>query len=574
MCGIFALLNYKTHHSTFLCDFEESFMFVRDEFNKGIRRGPENSKINEVCSNAIFGFHRLAINGIDKTSNQPLHQSDCILICNGEIYNYKYLFDLIHVKANTNSDCEIIIHLYRKFGIEHTLLKLDGVFAFILLDLKTMTLYSARDSLGIRPLYIYDDAQNNIGFASEAKCLTNLFPLLNTNYNVDDGRSYSNIRAFSPGHYSTYNYNNYNDNWILKTTERFYNIGFSSYPYENLSLKEIYKTISSQLQRSVYKRCETTERPIACLLSGGLDSSLITGLVNLYNKEHNVSVPLETFSIGLEDASDLKSAKEVADYLGTNHTEIIMTENEMFDIIPEVIYAVETYDTTTIRASIGNYLIGKYISKHSKAKVVFNGDGSDELFGGYLYMKKCPDACEFDKETRRLLNNISFFDVLRSDKCISSNGLEPRTPFLDKAFVNFVASIPDNIKFEHQEKLLLRNSFSSEYFKTFRDKRKQMQIIPDCALWRRKEAFSDGVSHSNKSLHNIIQERICGFYKKKYFLHKSVTNIPPNIETEKMYYKNMFDNYFPNCNKLIPNYWMPKYVNHTSDPSARTLDIY
>lgn len=570
MCGIFALLNFKTHHSTFFYEFEESFMFVRDEFNKGIRRGPENSKITEVCPNTIFGFHRLAINGMDKLSNQPLRHSDCILICNGEIYNYKYLYELINVEPRTNSDCEIIIHLYRKFGIEHTLLKLDGVFAFLLLDLKTMTLYSARDSLGIRPLYIYDDAQNNVGFASEAKCLTNLFPLLNTNYKVKDAMTYSNISAYTPGHYSVYDYNNYNENWILKKRECFYQIGFSSFPYEQLTLKEIYNTISSQLKRSVYKRCETTDRPFACLLSGGLDSSLITGLVNLYNKENNVTVPLETFSIGLDDASDLKYAKEVADYLETNHTEIKMTEKEMFDIIPEVIYAVETYDTTTIRASIGNYLIGKYISKHSEAKVVFNGDGSDELFGGYLYMKKCPDACEFDKETRRLLKNISFFDVLRSDKCISSNGLEPRTPFLDKAFVNFVASIPDNIKFEHQEKQLLRNSFSSDYFKTFQNK----ELIPDCALWRRKEAFSDGVSHNNKSLYNIIQERICEFYKQKYFLHKSVTNIPPNIETEKMYYKNMFDNYFPNCDKLIPNYWMPKYVNNTSDPSARTLDIY
>jgi asparagine synthase (glutamine-hydrolysing) len=213
---------------------------------------------------------------------------------------------------------------------------------------------------------------------------------------------------------------------------------------EPIFLENLYPRISCYLNAAVNKRCLTTERPIACLLSGGLDSSLIAALVNNFYTSHNLPNKLETYSIGLQDSEDLKYARIVAVYLGTNHTEIIVTEKEMFEAIPEVIRAIESYDTTSVRASIGNYLLGKYISTHSEAKVIFNGDGSDELLGGYLYMNKCPDDIEFDRETRRLLKDIHSFDVLRSDKCISSHGLEPRTPFLDKTFVNFILILRPN----------------------------------------------------------------------------------------------------------------------------------
>ena len=236
----------------------------------------------------------------------------------------------------------------------------------------------------------------------------------------------------------------------------------------------------------------------------------------------------------------------------------------MFEAIPEVIKSIESYDTTTIRASIGNYLIGKYISKHSDAKVILNGDGSDELFGGYLYMNKCPNDIEFDKETRRLLKDIYLFDVLRSDKSISSNGLEPRTPFLDITFVNYILSIPayfrNHTNLNQCEKYLLRQSFTKMYFTNYNGK----QILPNEILWRKKEAFSDGVSSKGRSLFTILQElisSICGDKRE------------PSIELEKMYYKEIFDKEFPNCSHILPYFWMPKYIKAT-DPSARTLEVY
>lgn len=341
---------------------------------------------------------------------------------------------------------------------------------------------------------------------------------------------------------------------------------------------EFHRNIAYYLSNAVIKRCETTERPMACLLSGGLDSSLVAGLVADYLRGHGQV--LETYSIGLANSEDIRFAKMVAEYIGSNHTEIIVTEDDMFGAIPEVIEAIESYDTTTVRASLGNYLLGKYIADHSEAKVIFNGDGSDELFGGYLYMKQCPDDIEFDKETRRLLKDIHLFDVLRSDKSISSHGLEPRTPFLDRSFVNYVLSIPPFFRRHTNfagapEKYLLRKSFDIMFFQD----RLGRQILPDQILWRKKEAFSDGVSTQGRSLYQILQEKIAEemsknvSYKQSRMLDDEFLGYAPTIETEKLYYKNIFLEYYPHCLHILPYFWMPKYTNAT-DPSARTLAVY
>ena len=567
MCGIFALLNvYKNH----LINYEQ----VEKAFEKGSGRGPEFSILDDSYFKMTLGFHRLAINGLNCESNQPIVIDDIILICNGEIYNYKKLYECMGINPNTDSDCEVIIHLYKYYGIEQTLVMLDGVFAFILVDNRINDtlinkVYIARDPLGVRPLYYLTqlayDACNFYGFASESKCLNNFhFDQTNT----------SNIRTiqqFPPGTYSVFEMENkVNYKWVpYKEFISYFTPTFSQSSFLDNNKHNVFenniKNISLYLENAVNKRCVTTERPIACLLSGGLDSSLITALVNNYYKINKIGCKLETYSIGLEGSDDLTYARIVADYLGTNHTEILVTEKEMFNAIPDVIYAIESYDTTTVRASIGNYLLGKYISKNSDAKVIFNGDGSDELCGGYLYMNICPNAIEFDKETRRLLKDIHLFDVLRSDKCISSHGLEPRTPFLDKNFVNHYLSIPIHYRFHKEngqcEKFLLRNSFHINNFADFEGK----QILPDEILWRRKEAFSDGVSDKGRSLYQILQEQIANTLGKESHL--------ANIETEKAYYKQLFDSLLPNVDNALPYYWMPKYTNAT-DPSARTLDIY
>ena len=588
MCGIFALLNNSNVPDD----------FVIEQIKKGENRGPDNSQNLKVLDNFTLGFHRLAINGLNDESNQPFDIDNVILICNGEIYNYKELYKFMDVQPKTGSDCEVIIYLYRKYGIEHTLKMLDGVFAFILYDAIEKKIFAARDPYGVRPLYHLRNNSvsnyNHIGFASELKCLTEIGL-----YNYDMYQYMDKIEQFVPGTYSVLKLMNESEdssknNSFLKiegeidniiwTYEKEYVPYFipsfyypvSSWSSDYFNNNIIRKGIQDSLLSAVEKRCLNTERPVACLLSGGLDSSLIAALVDRFYKVNNYSTILETYSIGLEGSVDLKYAKIVADYLGTKHTEVIVTEDEMFNAIPEVIYAIESYDTTTVRASIGNYLVGKYISKNSEAKVIFNGDGADELCGGYLYMSKCPDCIEFDKESKRLLKDIHTFDVLRSDKSISSHGLEPRTPYLDKTFVNNYLSISPEARFQTNkqiEKFLIRDTFTLGNFRPF-SVDSEKQILPSEVLWRKKEAFSDGVSGHGRSLYQILQEKIAEKLNLNLDLQNDV-KYEANIDSEKKYYKDIFSACYPSsiCENIIPYYWMPKYTNAT-DPSARTLTHY
>lgn len=595
MCGIFTLLNNF---------YDFSIPFIEEQFKKGSGRGPEVSKLKQVSIKAQFGFHRLAINGLNDESNQPLIDDDISLICNGEIYNYKELYKMLNITPKTDSDCEVIIHLYRKYGIDYTLQMLDGVFAFVLCDNKLSSedsqIYVARDPYGVRPLYILKlredinkekinrngiNIENIIGFASEMKVL------------IEFSNCYPGcfiIEHFEPGTYLNYSQKlQIMSNWELKCKKCYHSTGFDSNNYlmdanvmdanvmdvnemganEMGANVDILKKISHYLRSAVKKRVLVTDRPIACLLSGGLDSSLITALVNEEHKLLSPNKPLETYSIGLEGSEDLRNARIVADYLGTNHTEILLSENDFLDAIPEVIYTIESYDTTTVRASIGNYLLGKYISQNSEAKVIFNGDGSDELCGGYLYMHKAPNAMDFDHECRRLMKDIHLFDVLRSDKCISSHGLEPRTPFLDRSWVQFYLSINQELRYHPGnnkcEKWLLRMAFSEKFFANMDNK----PLLPDEILWRRKEAFSDGVSKQTRSLYEIIQEHVRENLRFDILDDIKYEHCLPQT-LEQKYYRNIFESHYPKMGKVVPYFWLPRFVEGVKDASARTLDFY
>lgn len=614
MCGIFSLLNNTT---------ELTVPFIEEQFQKGKHRGPEFSKISTVMINAYFGFHRLAINGLNAESNQPIIFDDIALICNGEIYNYKELYMRMSgnddndddFKPTTQSDCEVIIHLYKRYGIEQTLNMLDGVFSFVLIDyrlnLPNAKIYVARDPHGVRPLYFLSqktpllESVPIFAFASELKMLTEIRTTLNNQLAKSFMKKYKNsitlvdlpadsvynIQQFEPGTYSVFDYSfKVSSSWQPNIINKPYHIlGHYSNEYDADSLR---LHIQHNLCTAVMKRCTTTERPIACLLSGGLDSSLITALVNEYYKNGQGQRTLETYSIGLAGSVDLEYARKVADYLGTKHTEIVLTEQDFLDAIPNVIYDIESYDTTTVRASIGNWLLGKYISEHSEAKVIFNGDGADELAGGYLYMNYCPDVIEFDKESRRLLKDIHAFDVLRSDKSISSHGLEPRTPFLDRFWVQYYMSIPPAIRFhKHRgvgEKHLIRDAFSN--FKNSKGE----PLLPEEVLWRKKEAFSDGVSKQTRSLYEIIQEYtgklfvenelpLYPFIQKSDKMYEHMVKIHNDMKklnrhllpetAEQFYYRKIFETHYGGMGKIVPYFWMPKYVKAT-DASARTLAIY
>lgn len=605
MCGIFSLLNNCEHIH---------LQKITNEFNKGKGRGPEFSILKSIMPNAFFGFHRLAINGLNPESNQPIIINDVALICNGEIYNYKKLYKDMDVTPKTGSDCEVIIHLYLKYGIEYTLNVLDGVFSFVMVDYRLCNreakMYVARDPYGVRPLYYmgprYFDGRkpefyersitndNLFAFASELKMLTGIQEDITRQLGEKAEDKEYIIDQFLPGSYSMFELEfKAHSTWLLiKSQWSYHKIGFAS-QIDSFDFENMYTNIQTRLICAVEKRCCTTERPIACLLSGGLDSSLIAALVNEYHRRNGLHT-IETYSIGLSGSEDLKYARKVADYLGTKHTEIILTEEDFLDAIPEVIRSIESYDTTTVRASIGNWLLGKYIKANSEAKVIFNGDGSDEMAGGYLYMNYAPNKLDYDKECRRLLGDIYLFDVLRSDKSISSHGLEPRTPFLDRAWVQYYMSIPIEIRSHKEnnqiEKFLIRQSFSEDYYTNSNG----IPLLPDAVLWRRKEAFSDGVSKTTRSLYEIIKEHATNWFNATIYpdfsyiqegdtmfeqiakLHpdfvQSIDHLTPTT-AEQFYYRYIFEENYRGHGQILPYFWMPKFVD-AKDASARTLAIY
>jgi len=486
---------------------------------------------------------------------QPYTKGPITWICNGEIYNSKDIEKSLGIK-HTGSDCECIGDLYMRHRNDLATFAraLDGVFAIVLFDAELNELIVTRDPFGIRPLYYATLGTNDaIEFSSEIKAI---------------GPGYDAVETFPPGTIRKYSASSTE---VLKNIQ-YHSLGWITnpqfHPSNPTAFEDACVALRFALEESVRKRL-LTDRPVAALLSGGLDSSLIAALLQKNLKQLG-KPPLKTFSIGFEGSSDVAHARMVADWIGSDHTEIVMTPDEFFDAIPEVIKAIESYDTTTVRASTGNYLIAKKIRELTDCKVVFNGDGSDELFGGYLYFNNAPNDEAFQAETERLLNDIHYFDVLRSDRSISANGLEARTPFLDKQFVAVVRSIHPSLlrpKVGGQvEKEILRCAFDDGV------------TLPLKVLWRRKEAFSDGVSTPEKAWFQEIQDRLNSNVDNKWKENDPIVyqrHLVPST-SEEYYYWYYFVAYYGICalKTIVPYRWMPKWCPGATDPSARTLRVY
>ena len=496
--------------------------------------------------NCFLGFTRLAINGLTPAGNQPMTSPSgkWVVVCNGEIFNYKEIASKFQIPSSyLGSDCFVIPWLLEYLSVRDVCRQLDGVFAFLAYNTETDELHIGRDTFGVRPLF-YCKSPEGYAFGSEMKSLVPL---------------QSQITFFPPSSYGTLKFGG---DLVI---ERWTSLTWHKDPtLKNLGSHCIQK-IQELVVESVRKRL-LSDRPVGALLSGGLDSSLVASLAaKMLRKEGK---QIHTFSIGLGESPDILAARKVASFIGSIHHEIIMTPEEFLAAVEPVINAVETYDITSVRASVGNWLLGKWIKENTDIKVIMNGDGSDELFGGYLYFYRAPSLSAFENEIERLLHEIHLYDVARSERSMAAHGLESRTPFLDRQLVDAVRRMPTEYfmpSTERAEKWILRSAFMDQ------------GLLPDEILWRRKEAFSDGVSSRENSwfeiLKKVAKEKVArrGVH---YTLVLEYEHNPP-LTDEARWYRDTFESFFGSQTALvIPHMWMPKWSPETTDPSARTLSHY
>ena len=518
MCGIFGIYNNQV---------ELNYDELIKEGQKIVHRGPDNTTILKE-NNYFMMFHRLAINGLSELGNQPMilnTHPNIILMANAEIYNFKDLANKYEIELTTGSDCEIIIHLYQKLGIEKCIQELDGVFSFFLLDKTNNQIIIGHDPIGIRSLYW--SCKNGLYVSSELKSLINL---------TDD------IQMYPPGTYTIY----------TMDTNEYQNFQYFSIPSNHLYSDDemIIHTIKDKLYQSVNKRL-LSDRKIGCLLSGGIDSSIITYITSEIIGPEN----LKTFSIGLKDSPDLISAKCVANHLKTDHTTIEITEEDLLNAIPETIEQIESYDITTVRASTPMYLLSKYIKENTDITVILSGEGADEASGSYLYFHNAPSPTDFNNECLRLIKDVQYFDVLRGDKTTAGNSLEIRVPFFDKEFIQFYMAIDPKNKMSREgyEKYLLRKAYEEK--------------LPKGIIWRRKDGFSDSVSNHKKPWYEIINEYVQTF--KDTICDEYDYLNPPNEEAA--WYRSVFEKYYPGQEKIVPYYWLPKWSGNLLNPSGRLI---
>jgi asparagine synthase (glutamine-hydrolysing) len=502
-------------------------------FSETVSRGPDDSRIIDT-GKGLLGFHRLAIMGLTEEGMQPFSLGGSYAVCNGELYGFSAEREKLIEKGykfKSDSDCEIILPLYCEYGTD-MFSKLDAEFALIIYDGETGEYIAARDPIGIRPLYYGYDKDGIILFASEPKNLVGIA---------------DKIMPFPPGYY-------YKDGKF--------------YCYCDIAkvdtvctddLETACKNIREKLIAGVEKRL-VADAKVGFLLSGGLDSSLVCAIAAKKSKK-----PIKTFAIGMtEDAIDLKYAKQVADYIGSEHKEIYMTPEEITATLDSLIKLLGTYDITTIRASMGMYLICKAIHEQTDIRVLLTGEISDELFG-YKYTDFAPSPQAFQEEAQKRVRELHMYDVLRADRCISVNSLEARVPFGDLDFVKYVMSLDPKMKVNTygKGKYLLRHAFDG------------MDYLPQEILWREKAAFSDAVGHS---MVDYLKEYAEKQYSDAEFRDKcrKYTHAKP-FTKESLLYREIFEKYYKGQSEMVVDFWMPNKQwegCNVNDPSARVLSNY
>jgi len=514
----------------------EDYEVPQDEFMEGFcrtkSRGPDMTRVVDTGAGRL-GFHRLAIMDTHESGMQPFALNGNYVVCNGEIYGFRNLKkELMNEYTFTSeSDCEILLPLYEKYGCG-MFDKLDAEFALIIYDHRKNAFIAARDPIGIRPLYYGESRHGKMIFASEPKNLVGLC---------------REIKPFPPGHY-------YADGKFTCYCD----IAERRAPVAD-SLETVCTKIREKLAMGVAKRLDA-DVPVAFLLSGGLDSSLVCAIATkLLNR------PIRTFAIGMEtDAIDLKYAKQVADFIHSEHTEVIISRDDVISALEEVVALLGTYDITTIRASMGMYLLCKAIHNTTDVRVLLTGEISDELFG-YKYTDFAPSAEAFQLESEKRLRELHMYDVLRADRCISVNSLEARVPFGDLDFVKYVMSVPAEMKRNsyNMGKYLLRHAFEGGNY------------LPEGILWREKAAFSDAVGHS---LVDDLKEYAGSLYSDAEFEEKcGKYDFARPFTKESLLYRDIFEKYYPGQATMVADFWMPNKSwegCNVNDPSARVLSNY
>jgi asparagine synthase (glutamine-hydrolysing) len=544
MCGIVCAFDIKQ-------DAESLRPSILEMAKKVRHRGPDWSGIYSD-EKAILAHERLAI--VDPTSGQqPLRnkESNLILAVNGEIYNHQNIRNNSNYNFQTASDCEVILALYQEKG-EDFVDELNGIFGFALYDKNTDSFMVARDHIGIIPLYYGYDMHGTFFVASELKAL---------------GGICKTIEQFPPGYYYSSKSGEF-VKWYRRDWEDYNNVKDN-----NVSLQDLHNALDAAVQRQLM-----SDVPYGVLLSGGLDSSITSVIAKKY-AEHRVEdggksgawwPQLHSFAVGLEGSPDLIAAKKVAEHIGTVHHEIKYSIQEGLDALKDVIYHLETYDVTTVRASTPMYLLARAI-KAMGIKMVLSGEGSDELFGGYLYFHKAPNDKEFHAETLRKLNKLHTYDCLRANKALAAWGVEGRVPFLDKEFIDVAMRFaPKNkmISPDKMEKWALRKAFE--------------QYLPESVAWRQKEQFSDGVGYSwIDTLKDLVEKEVSSeqLQRAKY---RYPINTPKT--KEEYYYRSIFSVHFPSdaAAKTVPSdpsiacstaealAW-DKAFSNSADPSGRAV---